>query len=617
MKFIEPENYVFYNKSRTAILISIPSYDEEDLQEACNHVKKIAKEKQINGAFTPDEAGRKLLKDYLLPGETHEGMIDRVSGAVGGFTQDQAEAINLLMKMNILCPASPILSNAGTDRGDMISCFVGEINDNLADIRDKLYDYSIKSSNGGGIGTRINVREAGAPIGKLGAKANGSIKLCKCIEANCVLFTQAELRRASAAAYMHVSHPEIQQFIDIRRIEGDPKERALELHHGVIIPDSFMQAVEDDRLWPLVSPSSGKVVANVSAKTLWTKIIRSRFETGEPYIMFEDNVNNPANPYIKEGKVTTSNLCTEILLHTYEGKPNICCLVSINWDAVSSLGLAYKQDFMASVYKLAAALLNRVIHEHYKKLTETGRIKSLLDDLGFIEKPLGIGVMGEWNYLRNTAKEWGFHLDEENILYATRCLFSNIKYYADLAKRAFRGVNKTMTAVAPTASISTIAGTDPSFELPMGLAYRRGNIAGITTVYSKGYHSLTEEEREEVIRLGGSFPTDHPSYRPDLMTAYQMPLDLQVKLMAVRDEYTDQGCSNNLFIGTDPKEFSPVKIKDAHMLAWRLGVKTLYYVRTDVKGKVKDIPPAPDSASAVDEPQPAVCNLGEECRSCS
>jgi ribonucleoside-diphosphate reductase alpha chain len=237
--------------------------------------------------------GRATLDDrYLLPGETYQGLFARVASHYGD-NPEHAQRCYDHMSMMRFMPATPILSNGGTSRGLPISCFLNEASDSIENIVELWSENVWLASKGGGIGSYWgNLRSLGEKVGKNG-KTSGIIPFIKVMDSLTLAISQGDLRRGSAAVYLPVDHPEIEEFIEIRRpTGGDPNRKSLNLHHGILIPDSFMRAVETDDQWALVSPKDHKPIRQVSARALWVRILTARIETGEPYLIFSDHVNN-------------------------------------------------------------------------------------------------------------------------------------------------------------------------------------------------------------------------------------------------------------------------------------------------------------------------------------
>jgi ribonucleoside-diphosphate reductase alpha chain len=273
-------------------------------------------------------ADRYYWKDETTP----DALFRRVSNAYGSSPEHAGRIFNYLQRLWFM-PATPILSNGGTDRGLPISCFLNVVPDSMGGIRDTWNENIELSRLGGGLGTYWGgVRSVGESIGSAGS-TSGIIPFIKVQDSLSLAISQGSLRRGSAAVYLDVSHPEIEEFLEIRKPTGDANRRSLNLHHGVNISDAFMEALEAGKSWPLVSPKTGKTVKRINARELWQRMLELRIETGEPYFNFIDTVNRalPAAQRDRGLVVQQSNLCTEITLPTDESRTAVCCLASSTW----------------------------------------------------------------------------------------------------------------------------------------------------------------------------------------------------------------------------------------------------------------------------------------------
>src|SRR5919107_5087331 len=286
--------------------------------------------------------GKETLNDrYLLPGETYQDLFVRVASA---YADDQAHVQRVYDYISKLwfMPATPVLSNGGTGRGLPISCYLNSVDDSLDGIVGTWNENVWLASKGGGIGTYWGaVRGIGEPVG-LNGKTSGIIPFVRVMDSLTLAISQGSLRRGSAAVYLDISHPEIEEFLEIRKPSGDFNRKALNLHHGVLLTDAFMEAVRAGDKWDLTSPNTGEVRATVDARSLFQKLVETRLATGEPYIIFIDQVNRSMPRHHRELglKVSTSNLCSEITLptgvdHLGNARTAVCCLSSLNletWD---------------------------------------------------------------------------------------------------------------------------------------------------------------------------------------------------------------------------------------------------------------------------------------------
>jgi ribonucleoside-diphosphate reductase alpha chain len=412
--------------------------------------------------------GKSMLHDrYLMTGAQPQDLFSRVASY---YADDKKHAQRLYDYMSKLwfMPATPILSNGGTNRGLPISCFLNEVHDSLASIVDIWNENIWLASKGGGIGTFWgNVRGIGEKVRDNG-RTSGIIPFIAVQDRLTLAISQGSLRRGSSAVYLPISHPEIEEFIELRRpIGGDPNRKAMNLHHGVVITNDFMEAVLNDGVWELKSPKDGKVMHRLRARDLWIRVLIARIEIGEPYILFIDHVND-AKPetYRKLGlEVKTSNLCSEITLATGtdqlgQERTAVCCLSSLNLEKYDE----WKDDqlFILDIMKF----LDNVLQDFINRAPDTQKNAVYAASR---ERSVGLGVMGFHSFLQAknvpiesvTAKAWN------------KKIFSYIKEEADKASiiiaqtkgpcpdAADVGIMERFShkiAIAPTASISVIAG---------------------------------------------------------------------------------------------------------------------------------------------------------------
>ena len=374
------------------------------------------------------EFGKATLKDrYLLPDEDYQGMFARVASY---FSDDSLHAQRLYdyMSKHWFMPSTPILSNGGTNRGLPISCFLNEAGDSLHSIVDLWNENVWLASKGGGIGSYWgNLRGIGEKVGQAG-KTSGVVPFIRVMDSLTLAISQGSLRRGSAACYLPIWHPEIEEFIDLRRpTGGDPNRKALNLHHGIVVTDDFMRAVEDDKNWSLKSPKDGSIQKTIKARSLWIKLLTTRIETGEPYLLFIDKVNEaiPNHQKLSGLQVKMSNLCSEITLPTGIDKDGnrrtaVCCLSSLNIEKYDewSNNKVFIEDIMR--------FLDNVMEDFIKRAPDTmesARYSAMR------ERSVGLGVMGFHSFLQKKripfesvmAKVWN------------KRIFSQIKEEADKA----------------------------------------------------------------------------------------------------------------------------------------------------------------------------------------
>ena len=543
---------------------------------------------------------------YFLKGENYEQWLERIT-KVNSDCEAHKERVKDYIRNYWFHPSTPIASNSGApDRGLPISCYVNEVEDSKQGIFDVFTENNWLGSEGGGIGTSwSNVREIDAAVGNNG-KSSGIIPFIKVTDAATLAVSQGGLRRASQAAYLEISHPEIEEFIDLRRPTGDANRRALNVHHGVVVTDKFLQAVEDRTTWELISPKTKQVVKVVDAFDLWKKILVNRIETGEPYILFKDNVNNqlPVEYRLKDWEVSMSNLCSEIALHTEPGYTGVCCLGSLNLEYYDE----YKDKLDQVVYNVTRFLDN--VLSNFIELTK--------DKLGFeaarksamYERSLGLGVMGFHSYLQKKMIPFESPMAKG----INKNIFENLKISTERANveasRLFGksplaeelGVNKRnthVTSIAPTSSISILCNaTSQGIDPMLANAYIHKTNIGTYNVKNKyleavlykkvsdEVHSPKEFDREleaiwkSITKNEGSVQhldilTD---YEKDVFkTAIELNQHIIIDLASDRAPYIDQAQSVNVFI---PANEHAENLYNIHMRAWKQGLKSLYYCRS-------------------------------------
>jgi len=342
--------------------------------------------------------GKDTLKDrYLLPGETYQDLFVRVASA---YADDEAHAQRIYDYISKLwfMPATPVLSNGGTGRGLPISCYLNSVDDSLEGIVNTWNENVWLASRGGGIGTYWgSVRGIGEPVG-LNGKTSGIIPFVRVMDSLTLAISQGSLRRGSAACYLDISHPEIEEFLEIRKPSGDFNRKALNLHHGVLVTDAFMEAVRNGEEWVLRSPKDGSERGRLDARSLFQKLVETRLATGEPYIVFSDHVNKAMPKHHRELglKVSTSNLCSEITLptgrdHLGNDRTAVCCLSSLNletWNEWSG-DKQFIEDVMRFLDNVLTDYIDRAPSEMARAVYSASR-----------ERSVGLGVMGFHSFLQ-------------------------------------------------------------------------------------------------------------------------------------------------------------------------------------------------------------------------
>jgi ribonucleoside-diphosphate reductase alpha chain len=541
--------------------------------------------------------GKDTLQDrYLLPGENFQDLFVRVASA---YADDQAHAQRLYDYISRLwfMPATPVLSNGGTGRGLPISCYLNSVNDSLEGIVGTWNENVWLAARGGGIGTYWgNVRGIGEAVG-LNGKTSGIIPFVRVMDSLTLAISQGSLRRGSAACYLDISHPEIEEFLEIRKPSGDFNRKALNLHHGVLVTDAFMEAVRDGREWQLQSPKDKSERGMVDARSLFQKLVETRLATGEPYIIFIDQVNRSMPRHHRELglKVSTSNLCSEITLptgidHLGRARTAVCCLSSLNletWDQWNG-----DKRFIEEVMRF----LDNVLSDYIDRAPEE---MSRAKYSAMRERSVGLGVMGFHSFLqaRNIpfegamAKSWNLRI------------FKHIKAQVDEASMhlatergpcpdaADQGVMERFSckmAIAPTASISIIAGgTSACIEPIPANIYTHKTLSGSWSIRNPHLEKLLLEKAKNsegiwstILERGGSvqhldFLT--PEEKDVFKTSFEIDQRWLIELAADRTPYIDQATSLNLFIPADVDKWDLLML---HYRAWELGIKSLYYLRS-------------------------------------
>ena len=541
--------------------------------------------------------GKDTLDDrYLLPGESYQDLFARVAAAYAD-NADHAQRIYDYVSQLWFMPATPVLSNGGTGRGLPISCYLNSVSDSLDGIVGTWNENVWLASRGGGIGTYWgNVRGIGEPVG-LNGKTSGIIPFVRVMDSLTLAISQGSLRRGSAAVYLDISHPEIEEFLEIRKPSGDFNRKALNLHHGVLVTDRFMEAVRDGNKFDLVSPKTGEKRAEVDARALFTKLVETRLATGEPYIIFIDEVNRTMPKHQRDLglKVSTSNLCSEITLptgpdHLGNDRTAVCCLSSLNietWDQWHDQPL-FIEDCMR--------FLDNVLQDYIDR-SEPAMARAAYAAMR--ERSVGLGVMG----LHSFFQAHGLPFESALAKSWNKKIFKHIRAQVDQASMnlaaergpcpdaADMGVMERFSckmAIAPTASISIICGgTSACVEPIPANVYTHKTLSGSFVVKNPYLEKLLISKAKNsdtvwnsILERGGSVqhldfltPDEKATYR----TAFEIDQRWLIELAADRTPYIDQAQSLNLFIPADVEKWDLLML---HYRAWELGIKSLYYLRS-------------------------------------
>ena len=542
--------------------------------------------------------GRATLSDrYLGFNESFQDLFARVASTYADNNLHGQRIYNYISDLWFM-PATPILSNGGTKRGLPISCFLNEASDSLGGILDLWSENVWLAAKGGGIGSYWgNLRSIGEKIGKVG-KTSGIIPFIKVMDSLTMAISQGSLRRGSAACYLPIEHPEIEEFIEMRRpTGGDPNRKSLNLHHGVLVSDAFMRAVETDDQWTLKSPQNGIVQSSVSARNLWIRLLTARVETGEPYIVFIDTVNRLIPQYHKLAglNVKTSNLCSEITLPTgtdKDGKDRtaVCCLSSLNLEKYDEW--KDDKDFIKDVMRF----LDNILSDFIEKAPDSFKNAKYS---AMRERSVGLGVMGLHSYFQKKmiplesvmSKVWNnkiFKNIQEKADEASKILAEEKGPCPDAAEYGFNERFSNKTAIAPTASISIICGgASPGVEPIAANSYTHKTLSGSYNVRNKYLEKILEKYKKNNEEIWSSITTNqgsvsHLDFLTDLekdvfKTAFELNQKWIVDLGADRTPYISQAQSINIFL---PADVHKKELHQIHFQAWKKGLKSLYYCRS-------------------------------------
>ena len=531
-----------------------------------------------------DEVGvATISKGYLLPDETPRKAYRRVAKAISERVR-KPELENKFFKYiwnGWIGLASPVLSNTGTDRGLPISCFGIDTPDSVRGIGLTNAELMKLTALGGGVGISVSrIRPRGTEITGNG-KSEGVVPWCKIYDSAIIATNQGSVRRGAASVNLDINHPDIKEFMQIRRPKGDPNRQCLNLHQCVVVDDAFMRRLQD---------------RDGDAMETWLEILKTRVETGEPYIMFKDNVNknNPLAYAMNNLNVSMTNICTEITLHTDEEHSFICCL--------SSLNLAKYDEWKdTDVVETSIRFLDGVMQEFIDK--SNGKDSMIRTHRHALKgRALGLGVMGWHSFLQKK----GLPFNSIASTAWTHTLFSDIRNKAEATSRELAkeygepvwckgtGMRNThLLAIAPTVSNSRLNSCSAGIEPIPANIYTFNGAKGTFIVKNKELECLLESKGLNTEKIWDQILVDNGSIQnlsslteeeKEVYLTFSEVNQLElVRQSAIRQKYIDQTQSLNLCF--DPTD-SPKWINQCHMEAWKLGVKTLYYLRTDsvIKG---------------------------------
>ena len=550
-----------------------------------------------------DELGLKRLKEsYMKEDENSPQERFAFVSKSFGSNQEHAQRLYEYSSKHWLSYSTPILSFGRSKRGMPISCFLNYIEDTAEGLVDNLSETNWLSMLGGGVGIGFGIRSADD-------KSTGVMPHLKIYDASSLAYRQGRTRRGSYAAYLNISHPDIIGFLEMRKPTGDPNQRCLNLHHGINITDDFMHIIEQSMLdpnfddsWNLVDPASNEIRETVSAKTLWQMILELRMHTGEPYIHFIDTSNDKLPQHLKDLglKVHQSNLCSEIILPTNEQRTAVCCLSSLNLETYDE----WKNNKL--FLKDVAEMLDNVLQFFIDNAPDSiARAKYSAQR----ERSIGIGALGFHAYLQRN----GIAFEGVMAKVANNRIFKSIREGLNEANKQLglergeapdaEGTGNRFShlmAIAPNASSSIIMGnTSPSIEPYRANAYRQDTLSGSFLNKNRWLDAIIKEKTKDELDYNDTWSSiianDGSCQHLDILDQHEkdvfktsMEIDQRwvIELAGDRQQYIDQAQSLNLFFRPD------VHIKyihAIHFMAWKKGLKTLYYCRSEKIGKADKV----------------------------
>ena len=576
--------------------------------------------------------GKATLSDrYLGQNESYQDLFARVASI---YADDNLHAQRLYNYISNLwfMPATPILSNGGNERGLPISCFLNEAGDSLSSILDLWNENVWLAAKGGGIGSYWgNLRSIGEKIGRVG-KTSGIIPFIKVMDSLTMAISQGSLRRGSAACYLPIDHPEIEEFIEMRRpTGGDPNRKALNLHHGVLVSDAFMRAVETNSEWALKSPKDEIIQSTLSARNLWIRLLLARVETGEPYIIFVDTVNRqiPQHHKLAGLNVKTSNLCSEITLPTGIDKDGndrtaVCCLSSLNLETYEEW--KDQPNFIEDVMRF----LDNVLTDFITRAPDSFKDAKYS---AMRERSVGLGVMGFHSFLQKNSiplesvmsKVWNNKIFEHiqiKVDQASKKLAKERGACPDAEEYGFKERFSNKTAIAPTASISIISGgASPGVEPVAANSYTHKTLSGSYNVRNRYLKKVLEKYRKNDDETWSTITTNQGSVehldfltrneKDVFKTAFEIDQKWIVELGADRTPFVSQSQSINIFL---PADVHKKELHQVHFQAWKKGLKSLYYCRSKSIQRAENINKGLSTGAAITKTKEDQDN--EECLSC-
>lgn len=533
--------------------------------------------------FLKDDAGNIV--------ENPQTFYARVATGMARGDAEHAKQLYEILSKQWFIAATPTLMNIGTKKGLPISCFLNTVPDTLEGIFDIYRENAFLSKYGGGIGTDWSqLRGQNAPLQASGLKSSGVIPFLKIMDSETIAISRNSTRRGAAAAYLRIDHPDIEDFLEMRKPGGDQDRKCMNINNGIVITDEFMKAVEAGTTYKLIDPHYKIVTKELDAMQMWRKILSMRAETGEPYMIFIDTINAARPPHhVEKGLfVRQSNLCTEIVLPTDETRTAVCCLGSLNLERYDE----WKDRFEEIAYACVKALDNNL--ETFCDLADPVEFKKAINSVKH-ERSIGLGMMGYHGYLMSK------NVPFESVMARTinKEVFSSLQKFAGLASVKLgqeRGLpldggtqrNSYVTSVQPTASTAFLCGgATPCIEPIAGNAYLQKTLSGSFLVKNRYLEQFLETKDKNTPEVWRVIVADKGSVagleflsadeKALFRTGYEMNMREIVQQAADRQKFLSQAQSLNLFFQTP---ISGKYLHEVHMMAWKLGVKSLYYVRS-------------------------------------
>ncbi len=573
------------------------SWDSEYYLPECKEIQQslvLVPERNQNFTYFGLENFRDRYALRNIAGEVIEDpqmFFARIATGQARGDKELAQYLYDIMSKNWYLPSSPTLMNIGTKKGLPISCFLNTVPDDLGGIFDIYRENAFLAKYGGGIGTDWSqLRGQNAPLLSSGLRSSGVIPFLKIMDSETIAIARNGVRRGAAAAYLRIDHPDIEDFLEMRKPGGDQDRKCMNINNGIVITDEFMQAVEAGKPYNLVDPHSKLVTRELDALTMWRRLLSMRAETGEPYLIFIDTVNRARPQHHKDLGliVRQSNLCTEIVLPTDEKRTAVCCLGSINlerWDE-------FADQIDAVAYACVKALDNNL-----ETFIEQANAKEYTKALNSVrsERSIGFGVMGYHGYLMSK----GIPFESVQARLINKQIFEKFGTAAREASKKLgeeRGLpldggtqrNSYVTSIQPTASTAFLCGeATPAIEPIAGNAYLQKTLSGSFLVKNKHLERFLETKGQNTVDVWKRVIADKgsvenlsfltPEEKAIFRTGYEMNMREIVQQAADRQPYIDQAQSLNVFFQTP---VSGKYMNEVHMMAWKLGLKSLYYLRS-------------------------------------